>query len=378
MMAQGEWYMTNKSIPHEEYSKMPAGFYPVNFDADAWVKAIKDAGAKYICFTTRHHDGLSMFDSKYSDYNIVKQSPFGRDVVKELAEACQKHGIKLHLYYSHIDWGRDDAPQGRTGVGTRAEDRKIDWPHYYQFMNNQLTELLTNYGPIGAIWFDGHWDLPNFDWQYEEQYALIHSIQPGCLIGNNHHTDPFDGEDIQIFERDQPGDNTAGLSGQAISPLPLETCQTMNGMWGYKIEDQNYKPTRELIHYLVETAGKNANLLLNIGPESNGNLPAAALQRLKEMGEWMKVYGETIYGTRGGDVAPHDWGVTTRKGNRLFVHILNLPDNGLYIPLQAKVKKAIKFDDKTDIEFKQDKDGVLIKLPYVPTEPDFVVELELK
>ena len=247
-------------------------------------------------------------------------------------------------------------------------------------MNNQLTELLTNYGPIRAIWFDGWWDHdqdPDFDWQLPEQYAMIHRLQPACLIGNNHHQTPFEGEDIQIFERDLPGENKAGLSGQSISQLPLETCETMNGMWGYKITDQNYKSTKELIHYLVNAAGKNANLLMNIGPQPNGELPEVAVQRLKEMGEWMQVYGETIYGTRGGIVKPHDWGVTTQKGNRLFVHILNLPDNGLFLPITQKVKQAVEFKDKSKVKFKQDKQGVLLLFDKVPDEVDYVIELTL-
>ena len=321
-----------------------------------------------------------MFDTKYSDFDIVDATPFGRDVIKELADECHKQGIKLHFYYSHLDWRRDDYPQGRTGTGTGRPEGHGDWKSYFEFMNNQLTELLTNYGEVGAIWFDGFWDQPaDFNWQTDEQYALIHRLQPACLIGNNHHVTPNPGEDIQIFERDQPGENTAGLSGQAISALPLETCQTMNGMWGYKIQDQNYKSTKELIHYLVETAGKNANLLLNIGPQPNGELPAVAVQRLKEMGEWMKVYGETIYETRGGDIAPHPWGVSTRKGNRLFVHILDLADDGLYLPLKTKVTAAKVFVDGTPVEYKQEKNGgVLLKLPKVPDEVDYVIELTLK
>ncbi len=380
MLAQGEWYMTNRDIDWREYEKLASGFYPSRFDAAEWVSAIKASGAKYICFTSRHHEGFSMFDTKYSDFNIVDATPFGRDVIKELADECHKQGIKIHFYYSHLDWRRDDYPQGRTGQGTGRPEGHGDWPHYYEFMNNQLTELLTNYGPVGAIWFDGFWDQPaDFDWQSYDQYALIHRLQPACLIGNNHHTTPYPGEDIQIFERDQPGENTAGLSGQAISSLPLETCQTMNGMWGYKIQDQNYKSTKELIHYLVNTAGKNANLLLNIGPQPNGELPAAAVERLKEMGEWMSVYGETIYGTRGGDVAPHPWGVSTRKGNRLFIHILDLADDGLYLPLKAKVTEAKVFVDGTPISYKQEKNGgVLLKLPKVPDEIDYVIELTLK
>lgn len=177
---------------------------------------------------------------------------------------------------------------------------------------------------------------PDFDWQLPEQYALIHNLQPGCLIGNNHHQTPFEGEDIQIFERDLPGENKAGFSGQDVSRLPLETCETMNGMWGYRITDQNYKSTRTLIQLLVKTAGKDANLLMNIGPQPDGCLPETALQRLKEIGEWMQTYGETIYGTRGGCIAPHPWGVTTQKGNRLFVHILDYQDKVLFLPLEDK------------------------------------------
>lgn len=381
MLADGEWAMHNKNLNYKEYAKLAGGFYPSKFNAAEWVAAIKASGAKYICFTTRHHDGFSMFDSKYTDYNVVKATPFKRDIVKELADECHKQGIKIHFYYSHIDWYRDDYyPLGRTGHGT-GRTTHGEWKTYYQFMNNQLTELLTNYGPVGAIWFDGWWDQdqnPGFDWQLPEQYAMIHKLQPACLVGNNHHQTPFPGEDIQIFERDLPGENNAGLSGQEVSPLPLETCETMNGMWGYKITDQDYKSTKTLIHYLVKAAGMNANLLMNIGPQPNGELPAISVERLKEMGEWMKTYSETIYGTRGGIVPPHDWGVTTQKGNKLYVHILNLQDKGLFLPItDQKIKKAVMFTDKTPVKFTQDKQGVVLKLAEVPTDIDYVIELDL-
>ena len=379
MPAQGEWYMNTHNIHRDEYAKLASGFYPSEFDAAEWVSQIKASGAKYITITSRHHDSFSMFDTKESDYDIVDATPFKRDIIKELAEECHKQGIKLHFYYSHLDWKREDYPIGSTGKGTGRPKGKENWGTYYQFMNNQLTELLTNYGPIGTIWFDGVWDHPkSFDWKLEEQYAMIHKLQPSCLIGNNHHRTPYAGEDFQMFERDLPGENKAGLSGQDISALPLETCETMNNTWGYNIVDQRYKSTKALIQYLVRAAGKNANLLMNIGPQPNGELPAVAVQRMKEMGEWMATYGETIYGTRGGDVAPHTWGVSTRKDNRLFIHVLDLQDSSLYIPLQEKVKKAIQFVDGTDISFKQDKDGVLLKFPKVPTETDYVVELLLK
>ena len=292
MMGVGEWVMQNKDISYREYPKLAKTFYPSEFDADAWVKAIKDAGAKYITITTRHHDGFSLFKTATSTYNTVDGTPFKRDIIKELAAACQRQGIKLHLYYSHLDWGREDYPQGRTGLGTGRDKSKANWASYYHFMNTQLTELLTNYGPVGAIWFDGWWDHDSdskpFDWQLPEQYALIHKLQPQCLIGNNHHQTPNEGEDIQIFERDLPGENKAGLSGQDISRLPLESCQTINDHWGYNITDTLYKSPKELIQMLVRAAGKNANLLLNIGPEPGGALPDLALNRLKAMGEWLK------------------------------------------------------------------------------------------
>lgn len=380
MYAQGEWYLQNYPIDKREYAKAADAFYPHRFDACQWVSAIKASGAKYICFTSRHHDGFSMWDTEQSPYNIVDATPFGRDVLKELADECERQGIKLHLYYSHIDWGRDDYPMGRTANKVIGRDRsKENWPQYYDFMNRQLTELLTRYGNIRAIWFDGHWDRDQdtipFDWQLDEQYAMIHRLKPSCLIGNNHHITPHRGEDIQIFERDIPGENKAGLSGQDISRLPLETCQTMNGMWGYKLIDQNYKSTETLIRYLVSTAGKGANLLLNVGPQANGELPAAAVERLKEMGQWLAVNGETVYGTVAGDIEAQPWGVTTRKGDRLFVHIFDLADTQLVLPLQCKVKKATMRADGSKVKFTQDKNGVKLVFDKAPEGIDCIVEL---
>ena len=383
MFAQGEWYLQNAGLNVDEYAKSADAFYPHRFDAKEWVSAIKEAGAKYICFTSRHHDGFSLWDTEQSEYNIVDATPFGRDVIKELADECHRQGIKLHLYYSHIDWTREDYPLGRTATTVTGRDKsKENWPAYYSFMNRQLTELLTNYGEIGAIWFDGHWDhdqdsIP-FDWQLPQQYALIHKLQPACLVGNNHHIAPHEGEDIQIFERDLPGENKAGLSGQDISRLPLETCQTMNGMWGYKIIDQNYKSSETLIRYLVSTAGKGANLLLNVGPQPNGELPAAAIERLKEMGKWTSKYGETIYGTTAGDIPVQDWGVTTRKGNRLFIHIFDCKETELFLPLQCKVKKAFTYDGKQPVKYKKSKQGITLIFDKAPEGTDYIIELITK
>lgn len=381
MFGQGEHYMSNAGINRDEYAKAAYGFFPSRFNAKEWVTAFKQAGAKYICFTTRHHDGFSMFATKQSDYNIVDGTPFRRDVLRELTDECRRQGLAVHFYYSHIDWTRDDYPAGFTGRNTGKDPNKADWPSYFKFMNAQLTELVKNYDP-DAIWFDGMWDHGGdskpFDWQLDEQYALLHSLKPSLLVGNNHHQKPIPGEDMQFFERDLPGENTAGMSGQSIGALPLETCQTMNGMWGYKVIDQNYKSVSELIRLLVGAAGKGANLLLNIGPMPDGELPAPSLDRLKGMGQWLDKYGETIYGTVAGDVPTCPWGVTTRKGDRLFVHIMSLSDNSLFLPVKAKVRKALDYETKKPLRFTQTKDGVLVHLGQVPQGVDHIVELQTK
>lgn len=379
--AQGEWYMTNDNIDCKEYAKAARAFYPHNFDADKWVTAIKAAGARYICFTTRHHDGFSMWDTRQSDYNIMN-TPYGKDIVKALADACHRHGIGLHLYYSHLDWTREDYPIGRTGQGTGRKG-EADWASYYGFMNRQLTELLTNYGRVDCIWFDGMWDHDQdsvpFNWQLEEQYALIHRLQPACLIGNNHHGDPIEGEDIQLFERDVPGENTAGLSGQAISRLPLETCQTMNGMWGYKVKDQNYKSSATLIRLLARTAAKGGNLLLNIGPQPDGSLPDTALARLSDMGEWLSQYGSSIYATEG---MPYPAGgdsiVCTKNEQAVFVHILSPSVTTVSrLPVGKKVKQVRQFPNGKSLPFKQHKGILTISGISVPKDcADFIIEVK--
>lgn len=380
MFGQGEWYL-NYGPTAEEYMKAAKGFYPADFDAREWVSAIKDAGARYICVTTRHHDGFSMFDTAENEYNIVDGTPFRRDILKELADECHRQGIALHLYYSHLDWVREDYPQGRTGRTTGRDASKADWNSYYGFMNRQLTELLSNYGPVRAVWFDGWWDHDEdaqpFDWQLDEQYALVHSLQPGCMVANNHHQSPFPGEDLQIFERDLPGENSAGLSGQEISRLPLETCNTMNGMWGYKIKDQDYKDSKTLIRYLVRAAGMGANLLLNVGPQPNGELPAAALSRMKEIGEWMRSNGETIYATEAGPFSEQSWGTSTRKGDRLFLHVMTPENDALLLPAGVRVKGAREYATGKKLKSSYSDNHTVIYLDRIPEETDYIIECAL-
>jgi len=368
----GEWVMQVRNISVNNYTRLKDFFNPIEFNAAEWVSMAKNAGMKYITLITRHHDGFSMWDTKFSDFNIMN-TPYHKDIVKMLADECHKQGIRLFLYYSLLDWRRDDYSYwtGNTGHGT-GRTVHGNWNDYIQFMKNQLTELLTNYGEIAGIWFDGYWDqldndnhdnpTPRVDWHFREIYDLIHKLQPQCLVGNNHHITPLPGEDFQMFEKDLPGNNTTGFGGASVSALPLETCETMNNSWGYNITDVSYKSMKNLIHYMVNAAGHNANFLLNVGPMPNGQIQTEFKDTLKAMGSWMKQYGETIYGTRGNIIPPQEWGVITSKGQAIFAHVLQkVSGTYIFIPgVQQKVKSVTSLSDKKNLKFKQQPEGVFV------------------
>jgi len=386
---QGEWVMNNRNITVKNYTLLEKFFNSVDFDAAAWVSMARNAGMKYITLITRHHDGFSMWNTKYSDFNIMN-TPYKKDIVKMMADECHKQGIKLFLYYSLLDWRRNDYSYwtGNTGHGT-GRTVHGNWNDYIQFMKNQLTELLTNYGDIAGIWFDGYWDqldsenhdnpTPRVDWHFRELYDLIHQLQPKCLVGNNHHITPLPGEDFQMFEKDLPGANTTGFGGAAVSSLPAETCETMNNSWGFNITDTSYKSSKQLIHYIVNAAGRNANFLLNIGPMPNGEVQPEFIDTLALIGKWMKENGETIYGTRGNIIAPQNWGLLTAKDKKLFVHILNKPQQLPYIflpQLKEKITSAILLPNKKSVKYKQLPEGTFIYLENVnPDEIDTIIQL---
>jgi alpha-L-fucosidase len=332
LLGSGEWVMQNRPIAVPDYEWLATTFNPVKFDAREWVTLAKRAGVRYITITSRHHDGFSMFATKATRYNIVDWTPFHRDPLKELADECRRQGVKLFFYYSQLDWHHSDYwPRGGTGHAS-GRPESGDWNRYLDFMDAQLTELLTNYGPVGGIWFDGMWDKPDAEWRLERTYALIHRLQPATLIVPNHHKAPLPGEDVQTFEQDLPGANTAGFNTTSIGALPLETSLTMNESWGFNITDTKFKSTAELVHYLVRAAGRDANLLLNIGPRPDGTIQPEAAARLDSLGEWMRVHGSSIYGTRGGPISPRPWGVTTQRGDTIFVHLLDWSDRVVSIP----------------------------------------------
>ena len=379
LLGQGEWVMENRGIQVPAYEWLASTFNPVRFDAAAWVRVARAAGVRYITITARHHDGFSMFSTRATRYNIVDWTPFARDPLRELADECRRQGITLFFYYSQLDWHHPDYwPLGRTGRRTgRAEGG--DWSRYLEFMNTQLAELLTNYGPLGGIWFDGMWDKPDADWQLPSTYALIHRLQPAALIVPNHHQAPLPGEDVQTFEQDLPGANTAGFNTRTIGALPLETSLTMNDSWGFNITDRGYKTVRELIQTLARAAGRDANLLLNIGPRPDGTIPPDAEERLSAIGRWLEVNGASIYGTRGGPVSPRPWGVTTSRGDTVFVHVLEWSDRSLALPaLGRRVVRAHMLATGENVPVTSSDAGVTLVLPPATgDDPDRVVVLVL-
>jgi alpha-L-fucosidase len=380
VLSDGEWVMNNRRIPAAAYEKLPALFNPTEFDAKEWVSLVKAAGMKYITITSKHHDGFAMFDSKVSDWDIVDRTPFKKDVLKTLADECQRQGIKLFFYHSHLDWHHPDYyPRGRTGRDAARPDQG-EWYRYLDYMDAQLTELLTNYGEIGGIWFDGWWDRPDADWRLRKTYDLIHRLQPATLVGNNHHKKPFPGEDFQMFEKDLPGKNTAGFNEDSvIGDLPLETCETINNAWGFNLNDPRYKSTRDLVHYLVRAAGYGANFLLNVGPMPNGKIQPEFVTRLQEIGAWLGRNGDSIYGTRGGPVTPRPWGVTTQKDSTVYVHLLDWEDESLALPpLPGKVTAARMLVGGAPVTFREDAGGVVLRVPKGGRDPlDTVVVVEL-
>ncbi len=290
-------------IPVEVYDNLYKQFNPVEFNADEWVRIAKDAGMKYLVFTSKHHDGFSMFDSKLTGYKITN-SPFKRDIVKELADACHKGGLKLGYYYSPVDWYHPDY---------RTENHA----RYIKFLHGQLREICSNYGKIDIVWFDGLGGTAQ-DWDSENLLKMIRQLQPHVII-NNRAGLPAD--------HDTPEQRI----GKFQNDRPWETCMTICRQWAWKPDDQ-MKSLEECIQTLVRVVGGDGNFLFNVGPMPDGRIEPRQVERLKEMGAWLNKYGQSIYATRGGPFMPGLWGASTSKGNTIYVHVLTWPGENLRLP----------------------------------------------
>ena len=283
----GEWIMNTAQIPVEEYELFGKAFNPVKFNAADWVKTAKDAGMKYIVITSKHHDGFSMWNSKVSKYDIVDFSPYGKDVLKALSKECKKQGIKLCFYYSIMDWHNPDA-------------NADNWEKYREnYLKPQLKELLTGYGKIGVLWFDGEWIKEWTEQQGKDLYNFVRNLQPDIIINNRVGKGR---QGMHGMDKDSTAAGDFGTPEQEIlstsSDLPWESCMTMNDTWGFKTNDTNWKSTEVLVKDLADIVSKGGNFLLNIGPTSEGLIPAASIERLKETGEWLKINGNAIYGIK--------------------------------------------------------------------------------
>lgn len=314
-----EWYFSNKRMQVKDYEKFAAQFDPVKFNAAQWVKLAKDAGMKYIVITSKHHDGFGMFDSRLTDYCITKATPFKRDPMQELAAACKQAGLKLCFYHSIMDWHHPDyLPRREWEKETRpAAGASLD--RYLDYMQGQLRELLSNYGPIGVIWFDGGWEHNANELRSAEVNRMIRSLQPGIIINDRNQLP----EDHATPEQTIPA---GAMPGGRL----WETCMTMNDTWGYAKNDANWKSTEDLVRKLCDIAHKGGNFLLNVGPTAEGEIPAPSVERLAQVGQWMNVNGESIYDTQRSPFRKLPFeGRCTVKGNRLYLLVFKWPSEGL-------------------------------------------------
>jgi alpha-L-fucosidase len=363
ILARGEWIMHHERIPIDEYERLVPQFNPAKFNAQEWVSIAADAGQKYMVITSRHHDGFSMYDTALSDYKITN-SPFGRDPIRELADACARRSdIRLGFYSSLLDWHH---PAYRF-----REQSGLVWEDYLAFLHGQVRELCTNYGELACMWFDGDWPghlitnentyfLAGGSFEYERLYNMIHELQPQAVIQNNRHAKPIPGEDIQGFEQDLPGENTAGFNTTEIYNLPIEVCMTINDNWGVHHADENHKSVRRLLHILVKAASMGGNYLLNVGPTAEGEILPVHADRLRKIGAWLKRHGEAIYSTRAGVI--HGPGVvSTRRGDTHYVHVLEYPSDYAYVNgVPEGVTSAALLDGTSVKMFEEDGKTVLI------------------
>lgn len=360
----GEWLMNRAKIPAKQYAAVAAQFNPTSFNADQWAKIARQSGVKYIVITAKHHEGFSMFDSRVTHFDIVDATPYKKDPMKALAKATRKEGLKFGFYYSQfLDWHEPDGG----GNTWDFQKKEKNYPHYYHSKAiPQLKELLSNYGPLGIVWFDMPGGLTT-----AETRAMIDSLrklQPDCLFSSRVGHGLGDYRDF--------GDSE-------VPPVPIheawEAIFTDNDTWGYITRDKNFKSSTEIIHLLAEVVSKGGNLMLNVGPDGRGNFPPYEVKYLLATGNWLRAYGESIYGTTYGLIPAQPWGVTTAKPGKVFAHVFTRPADGiLYVPFSgAGVTDIHLLGSSSPLRWKKNKNALSIQLPTrLPDDRDAVVEID--
>jgi alpha-L-fucosidase len=375
----GEWIMSWANIPRSEYEQFASRFDPVKFNAAEWVRTAKDAGMKYIVITSKHHDGFAMFDSDVSNYDIVDATPYRKDPLRALSDEAKTQGLKFGVYYSIMDWHHPSQYVKAEGKDETAGHRETQMregqkPVYVAYMKAQLKEIVTKYDPA-ILWFDGEW----VNWWTEEDgkdlYQYVRGLKPTILINNRvgKGRQGMQGmnKDDQVYAGDF-GTPEQQIPASGIVGVDWESCMTMNNTWGYKSYDNDWKSTETLIRNVIDTASKGGNYLLNVGPTADGLIPAPSVERLAGIGKWMKVNGESIYGTTASPFQTQlPWGRATSKKGKLYLHVFNWPADGVDVPgFSAKAAKVyLLADPRQSLAAEKTADGLRIRVPASAPDP---------
>ena len=380
----GEWIMSSAQIPVAEYEQIVHRFNPTRFDADSWVRAAKDAGMKYIVITAKHHDGFALFDSKVSEYDIVDAAAYHRDVIGALASAAHRQGLRFGAYYSIMDWHHPDAQAPNFPEYSSRTFRNPHFDRYVEtYMKPQLRELITQYPEIDILWFDGEKVADWSDARGKAVYDFLRALKPGLIINNRvgHASQKKTG----LTPDGRIGIGDFGTPEQEVPPEGLpgvdwESCMTMNGTWGFKSYDDDWKDPHTLLRTLIDVASKGGNFLLNVGPTGEGAFPEPISSRLAEMGAWMRINGEAIYGTTASQYGQPAWGRYTVKGSTAYAHIFDWPDDGCLELAGVTIMptRAYLLCDQQTINVERTGTNMTVHLPDVPPSTiASVVVLEL-
>jgi len=350
-----EWIRTTAQIPLETYDQFLDDFNPVNYNPEKWVTLAKQAGMKYIVITTKHHDGFCLFDSKFTGFDVMS-TPYGKDLLKPLARECREQGVKLGWYHSIMDWHHPDYLPRRAWEKDRPTSN-ANFDEYVKYMKNQLKELLTGYGDIGVLWFDGEWEKNWNDKRGRDLYNYVRGLQEDIIINNRvgASRSGMAGFSDKTTSAGDFGTPEQEIPATGMPGVDWETCMTMNDRWGYNKYDDNWKSTQDLIHKLIDIASKGGNFLLNVGPKADGTFPDESITRLKAIGKWMDKYGESIYKTQASPFKKFEWGRCTQKRldngtTNLYFQIFDWPKNNkLIIPgLVSDVNSAYSLQNQNE------------------------------